>query len=242
VLWEAIASVARRGRDRARDTDARLVSPTSVLGRNFGAAVRLLQLPRATPLTLRDDLESPWELNPSTQPPTVVFSDASTEDSARLRWLMGNVLEATRVGHLPITAFDPEEGDRWVRAVALAFGPPAEDRPDPGVASLAGRLIDGLPARGQRRMQELVAELGPRLSYLAWRDAIAQARSFAGLLVSGSFAVAARELIALSPHAGASPAKLIATWEPLRELARFAASEEYLLLRWHLEESARRRR
>lgn len=242
LLWEAIGNIVRRGRDRARDTDARLVSPASVLGRNFAAAVRLLQLPRGTALALRDNIETPWEINPATQPPTVVFSDAAVDDSARLRWLMGSVLEATRAGHLPISAFDPEEAERWVSAVALAFGPPSELRAEPSVASLAGRLIDGLPARAQRRMQDLAADLGPRLSYVAWRDAVAQARSFAGLLVSGSFGVAAQELIALSPHAGSKPAKLVASWEPLRELARFATSEEYLLLRWHVDESARRRR
>lgn len=242
LLWETIGSVARRGRDRARDSDARLVSPASVLGRNLSAALRLLQLPRGTSLALRDRLAAPWEINPATQPPTVVLSDAATDDSLRLRWTLGSVLEATRVGHLPITAFDPEEAERWVSAVAMAFGPPQELRADPAVASLAGRLLDGMPARAQRRMQDLVAELGDRAAYVPWRNAVAQARAFAGLLVSGSFPVAAQELVALSPHAGAAPSTLIATWEPLRELARFAASEEYLLLRWSVDEGARRRR
>jgi hypothetical protein len=91
-------------------------------------------------------------------------------------------------------------------------------------------------------MSEVVHELGDELSHARWRERVYQARCSAGMLVSGNFDVAASQLIAGSSNAGARAAQLIASWEPLRDLARFAVSEEYLLLRWSSVDSGRRRR
>ncbi|MEZ4392573.1 MAG: hypothetical protein R3A48_15910 [Polyangiales bacterium] len=242
MLWEVIAGVVRRSSDRARFRGARRVEAGSVLGRAVGAAVRVLQLPRATPFALREVIDPLWDLDPSTAPPTVVLSDVATEDSGALRWILGSALEATRVGHLPVTAFAPAEAARWVSAVSAAFGEDRESHRDAAVSALAMQLLDGLPARAQRAMADAVASLGERLTYEAWREAVQHARFNAAMLVSGAFDVASAQLIAASANPGARAPQLIATWEPLRDLARFATSEEYFLIRWSVSDAARRRR
>lgn len=242
MLWEVIAGVVRRSSDRAKFRGARRVEGNSVLGRTVGSAVRVLQLPRATPFALREVIDPLWDLDPSTAPPTVVLSDVATEDSSALRWILGSALEATRVGHLPVTVFAPSEAARWVSAVAAAFGEKNDSHPDAAVSALAMQLLDGLPARAQRAMADAVAALGERLTYEAWREAVQHARVNAAMLVSGAFDVASAQLIAASANPGARPPQLIATWEPLRELARFATSEEYFLIRWSVNDAARRRR
>jgi hypothetical protein len=242
MLWEVLAGAVRRAQERGRFQSARKVATNSVLGRTVSAAAQLLQLPRATSIALRESLDPLWELDPSTAPPTVVLADAATEDVTRLRWTLGSALEATRVGHLPITAFPPAESERWVNAAVAAFAARSEGPTDPSVSALAGQLLNGLPTRLQRRMSEVVHELGDELSHARWRERVYQARCSAGMLVSGNFDVAASQLIAGSSNAGARAAQLIASWEPLRDLARFAVSEEYLLLRWSSVDSGRRRR
>lgn len=242
MLWEVLAGAVRRAAERGRFQSARRVATNSVLGRTVASAAHLLQLPRATSIALRESLDPLWELDPSTAPPTVVLADAATEDSARLRWTLGSALEATRVGHLPITAFPPAESARWVSAAVAAFSARPDVGADSSVNALAGQLLNGLPTRLQRRMSEVVHELGDDLSHARWRERVYQARCSAGMLVSGAFDVAASQLIAGSSNAGARPAQLIASWEPLRDLARFAVSEEYLLLRWSSVDSVRRRR
>jgi hypothetical protein len=242
MLWEVLAGAVRRALERGRFQSARRVATNSVLGRTVASAAHLLQLPRATSIALRESLDPLWELDPSTAPPTVVLADAATDDVSRLRWTLGSALEATRVGHLPITAFPPAESERWVSAAVAAFSTRVDAPTDPGVNALAGQLLNGLPTRLQRRMSEVVHELGDDLSHARWRERVYQARCSAGMLVSGAFEVAASQLIAGSSNAGARPAQLVASWEPLRDLARFAVSEEYLLLRWNSQDANRRRR
>lgn len=242
MLWEVIAGTARKAADRSRFRDARRVEPNSVLGRTLSSATWLLQLPRSTPFALREALVPLWDLDPATVPPTVILSDVATEDSSILRWTLGSSLEATRVGHLPITVFSPAEASEWILAISAAFGQSLDTPADAAVRALAMQLLDGLPARSQRALGDVVLNLGDRLTYDNWRDAVQQARSNAAMLVSGAFDVAAAQLIAASANPQGRAAQLVSTWEPIRELARFATSEEYILLRWTLSESARRRR
>ncbi|MFO0630863.1 MAG: hypothetical protein U0325_35270, partial [Polyangiales bacterium] len=175
MLWEVLAGAVRRALERGRFQSARRVATNSVLGRTVSSAVHLLQLPRATSIALRESLDPLWELDTSTAPPTVVLADAATDDVVRLRWTLGSALEATRVGHLPISAFSPAESERWVNAAVAAFSSRASHSTDSGVNALAGQLLNGLPARVQRRMSEVVHELGDELTYDRWRERVYQA-------------------------------------------------------------------
>jgi hypothetical protein len=93
-------------------------------------------------------------------------------------------------------------------------------------------MAENIAPRALKRIEDLVSELGPRLSYAAWSDAVELARAHAGMLVSGDFFTAASEVLRAHPSGG-GVTTAIRVNEHLRELTRFACSEMYLLLRWH---------
>ena len=138
---------------------------------------------------------------------------------------------------------DDADGERLLAAVQAAFGEMSEGiRVDAAVARLATLLQDSIPAKAQRRVRELVDELGSAFTWASWRKAVAIARTRAGMLLAGDFGVAAMEVLATDATADADTRKAIVTHEPLRDLARFATSKEYLLLRWQVDETGRWRR
>jgi hypothetical protein len=98
---------------------------------------------------------------------------------------------------------------------------------DPETAQVAARLVDGVLPRVQRRLEDLVGELGDRLTAEAWRSAVSHAQHRAGLWVSGDFGAAAEALLAGAPRevsarcgAGAAGVGATARPRPLRHLRR----------------------
>ncbi len=78
-----------------------------------------------------------------------------------------------------------------------------------------------------------MAQLGDRLTWASWREAVAHAQMHAAMLVCGDFRTAAESILRGAPQGvSREPAQALASYPPLRALARFAVSEEYLLLRW----------
>ncbi len=235
IVWEALNG-GRRDATRSQGAggaERTFVSPANEFGRMFSGAVRLLQLPKATPMVVRTDLADGAEMAAGSVPPTVLVALSLAHDTPRSRFLVGVTLESTRVGHLAVTALGPTDGERLVAAVKAAFGPAVVERLDPTVARLATRVFEALPPRAQRHAQDLVAQLGDRLTWQTWREAVAHAQMHAGMLVCGDFRTAAENILLGAP-AGIprDPAEALASYPPLRALARFAVSEEYLLLRW----------
>jgi hypothetical protein len=106
----------------------------------------------------------------------------------------------------------------------------------PAAARLAQELIASLAPRAQRHLQELVEELdrnGMPYTEDRWLYVAEIARARAGLVASGDFGVAARMVVARHRGGGEPDVKgALGSLEPLRDLARFAVSEQYLLLRW----------
>ncbi len=235
LVWDALNG-GRRDATRSHgglSNDRTFVSPPNDFGRMFSAAVRLLQLPRATPLVVRTDLADGVEMAAGSTPPTVLVAVPLAHDTARVRFLIGLTLESTRVGHLPVTALGAQDGERLVAAVRAAFGRVMPARIDPAVGRLASRIFDALQPRTQRRAQDLVAQLGDRLTWASWREAVAHAQMHAAMLVCGDFRTAAESILRGAPQGvSREPAQALASYPPLRALARFAVSEEYLLLRW----------
>jgi hypothetical protein len=234
ILWEGCGHLYRRDAQRVleRTSDRPRALAVSDLARMFSAAQRLLQLPRTIHAVVRDEVQYGLGVVLS-QPPSLVLPTAFGADTPRVRYLLGRALEGTRPSHLLVANLDAEEGARLVDAVEVAFGGRAEGgRMDPSVARLARSLVEHINARTHRRVEALVAELGTRLTYAAWRDAVEVARMLAGMLVAGDFEPAAQEVLAAYPWAGPSPAEAIRVHQHLRELARFAVSDEFLLLRW----------
>jgi len=243
LLWESVGVTWRRELQRSalRDEGYRL-APTSAVLRPFQAALRLLQLPRTTALLLRDGPIAAPTLSVATAPASLVMSLEQATDTPAGHFALGFHLEGARVGHLPLTALSPEVADRMVRALSFAFGAPMTERVEPSVAAAAAQLMDATPTRLHRQLRAYVEELGPSFTPARWRAVIDQARARAGLLVSGDFFEASRWLLASAPmEVPRSLSWALVEWEPLRDLLRFAVSEEYLMLRWPNSDGRRRR-
>nr|MBK7066298.1 hypothetical protein [Deltaproteobacteria bacterium] len=243
LLWESVGVTWRRELQRSalRDEGYRL-APTSAVLRPFQAALRLLQLPRTTALLMRDGPIAAPTLSVATTPASLVMSLEQATDTPAGHFALGFHLEGARVGHLPLTALSPEVADRMVRALTFAFGAPMTERVEPSVAAAAAQLMDATPTRLHRQLRAYVEELGPSFTPARWRAVIDQARARAGLLVSGDFFEASRWLLASAPmEVPRSLSWALVEWEPLRDLLRFAVSEEYLMLRWPNSDGRRRR-
>lgn len=243
LLWESVGVTWRRELSRAsgRDDGVRIPASSPVV-KPFQAALRLLQMPRTTTLALRDGPAGAGSVSAASTPVTLVMSVEQAVDTPAGHFAMGHLVEAARTGHLPVTALAPDAADRMVRALTFAFGAPGADKVDPAVAAAAAQLMDATPTRLHRQVRAYVEELGPSLTPARWRAVIDQARARAGLLVSGDFFESARWLLATAPaEVPRSLPWAFVEWEPLRELLRFAVSEEYLLLRWPNADARRRR-
>jgi hypothetical protein len=120
-----------------------------------------------------------------------------------------------------------------------AFGPPEAGRQvESRVARLAESFWQIVPARTQRRLQELLGS-APLPDY---EDLVASAHQSGrrvGMFLAGDFAFATRALLAESAARVAEPptlASLRALCEhvpPLADLLRLAVSPEYAAARWH---------
>lgn len=243
LLWESVGVTWRKELLRAAGRDEAVkVPPNSSVVKPFQAALRLLQMPRSTVLALRDAPAGTSSVSAASSPVTLVMSVDQAADTSAGHFAMGHAVEAGRTGHLPMTALSPDAADRLVRALAFAFGPPPTEKVDPAVAAAAAQLMDATPTRLHRQVRAYVEELGPALTPARWRAVIDQARARAGLLVSGDFLESARWLLATAPsEVPRSLPWAFVEWEPLRDLLRFAVSEEYLLLRWPNTDGRRRR-
>ncbi|MEZ4409988.1 MAG: hypothetical protein R3A52_26460 [Polyangiales bacterium] len=235
LLWEALGPAWRRDAQRLAASEThRPVSAASPLVPAFQSALRLLQLPRTTGCLSREQVAEGAVVFVGSVPPSVLFDPSVTRHPEGFLFRLGEVLEATRPAFLPLWALPDDDFDALCRALPLAFGDAAHGASiEPSVARWAGRLVDTIAPRIQRPLRDLVMELGPRLTPGAWRSAVHQARVHAGLLVSGDVSAALESVMRAAPEAvPRDPSRALAVYEPLRELVRFAASDEYLLLRW----------
>jgi hypothetical protein len=141
----------------------------------------------------------------------------------------------------------PTEGAGLVEAIGAAFGPPEIGRRvDAHAARLAQSFWQTVPARTQRRLQELLAaEPFPDQVELAARAT--QSGRRVGMFLSGDFAWAARQLVA-EVRTAAGPALSLDTLRSLCEelpsladLLRLAVSPEYAEARWHVVAPASQR-
>jgi tetratricopeptide (TPR) repeat protein len=238
LLWEALANRYRREVTSYGVTgvDRIVASGPTDIARLYGGAIRLLQLPR-TALFVR--AEVPGGAMPArTQPPAVILAAPLANASAVAGYMLGQALEATRPTIALACTLDAEERATLVRAVHVAFGASGVMAgAPPAVGRRASELYMTLVPRAQRRLQELLAELeaaGSPFTDELWTRTAEAARARAGLLVCGDFGVAARMVVARHRGGGEPdvPGALPAL-EPLRELARFAVSEPYMLTRWY---------
>jgi tetratricopeptide (TPR) repeat protein len=242
ALWEGAAHLFAR--DPASYSIASLErvlpGPTSAVARVYEAALRLLDIARV-PLYLTALTGAP----PSSQiallsPPSVLLNGDVREEGSALRYAIGRGLSAAMPHNVLRLGVSPTEGAALVDAMRAAFGPPEIERwVDTHAARLAQSFWQTVPARTQRRLQELLGA-GNFPDYPELVARADQSGRRVGMFLAGDFAWAARRLVAESPElAGIAPSletlrALCESLPALADLLRLAVSPEYAEARWHV--------
>ncbi len=238
ILWDGLGNRYRReiASYGVTGVDRVALNGTTEISRVYTAAVRVLQLARHG-VFVRPEVPG-GAMAARTQPPSVVLATPLASDSAAGRFVLGAALEASRPSYILVSTLDPEERGLLVRAVGIA-GSLVMTGAAPASARLAQELLATLSPRTQRRLEDLLRQLetaGTPFTEERWQYAMEIARARAGLLVSGDFGVAARMVVARHRGGGEPDVRgALDTLEPLRDLARFAVSEQYLAVRWYDE-------
>ena len=133
-------------------------------------------------------------------------------------------------------------------ALRTAFGPPELGRQvDARVGRLAESFWQMIPARGQRRLQELLRAAEP-VDYTELVARALQSGRRVGMFLAGDFGLAARRLLAEAPYRVEEPPsignlrELCANVPELADLLCLSIRSEYADARWHTAASASQRR
>jgi Tfp pilus assembly protein PilF len=213
---------------------------SSPIARLYEAAMRLLDI-RPVPLFVRRKAEPFVARVVMTSPPSALLLGCPTDDNSAVRFALGEVLASALPTSVLAVAPEPLEARAIWEAVVTAFGPPEASRSvEVGKGRLAEALWQALPARTQRRLQVLLAAVGPNdLSEAVERTR--QAGRRVGLFLTGDFGFSARMLLAEAfGSAGNEPVtldgqslgQLCATYPAILDLFRLATSPEYADARW----------
>jgi tetratricopeptide (TPR) repeat protein len=196
------------------------VSPVdkSELALAYALAARILGN-RKTGLYTKADAE-PNLVTMLAHPPTaIVVSPRLTEGraAADVRFILGRALESARPEYVLAAALSHEEFTKLFSNILRAFHPRHARRSGDDEAAYWRKL---LPYKAARRLSELFRDMGDTpFSSVEWRKAVRYTANRAGLLASGDVVAAARIL-----NEDGDP-------QAIRELARFAVSDEYAALR-----------
>ncbi len=174
-------------------------------------------------------------------PPAIVVGQQLVDgDPSELRFLIGRALEFTRAEYILGAAMPGPEFNQLFATVLRAFHP-RHSRWRAGDASganeQAAKLKKALPYKVSKRLAELFQEHENRpFSSARWRAVVHETGNRAGLLTCGDLATAARvvlrettpDRLELGPDVFLEHA---AQPGPLRDLIRYALSEDYFILR-----------
>ncbi|HEY3818604.1 MAG TPA: hypothetical protein VGL81_15625 [Polyangiaceae bacterium] len=240
LLWEGAMQLFVRDAASYGITGVERVVPgqTSAISRLYESAMRALDVPRIPLFVPRATAGTPMAQVALLAPPSVILSGDVREDTPELRFALGRGMCAALPHNVLRLGLPPVEGRALVEAMRAAFGPPELGRHvDARAARLAESFWQIVPARTQRRLQELLGAS----SVAEYEDLVARAHQSGrrvGLFLSGDFASAARALLAeLGVAEAPSLASLRGLCEnvpALADLLRLAVSPEYASARWHV--------
>jgi hypothetical protein len=163
------------------------------------------------------------------QPPTAIVTGARLVDGRAItdvRFILGRALEIARPEYILAAALSRHDFTRLFAAILRAFHPRhARRRPaQAGEQDEAAMWKRALPYKVAKRLAELFAQLSDtEFSSAKWRKAVQRTGNRAGLLTSGDLIAAARVMRAENDDEG------------IVDLARFAASDDYVALRAKLD-------
>jgi tetratricopeptide (TPR) repeat protein len=245
-LWEgAPGLIGQRLEDfgvSARDK----VSPMSDLdlGKIYGQVAKALGN-RKTALYVRAEEGAADDVNIVVQaPPALVVGPALAADAkgAEVRFQLGRGIELSRPEYILAAGVRPKQFTTLFSSVLRAFHPRhARRRAATGdaAAEQAAKLKKNVPYKVSKQLVELFGALGSTSwSSLRWRAVVHHVGNRTGLVLCGDLRTAAAIVVKESAAFtnGNVPSaedvrKLATSYEPLRELLRFAVSEDHFLLR-----------
>lgn len=224
IVWEHAGGLFRRDLADYEVDPAARVSPSEPgpLPEAYRGASRVLGV--RSPLYARPDGEDIAISVLVTIPPSILVDGAVDAVSDEFRFHLGAMLMATAPEFVLLLGSQPEEAQLLLDAICQAFGPSERSSTqDPKVVELSARLWELIPARAQRRLNQLCADPNAMNLDLAFANATIVLRR-AGLLVSGDIRTAISEVCAA--HQLESPTN----WEELAEVARALPEVVDLLL------------
>jgi tetratricopeptide (TPR) repeat protein len=176
-------------------------------------------------------------------PPALIVGPGLAADvpAAEVRFQIARGLELTRPEYILAAGVRPKQFTALFAGVLKAFHPRhAKRRATTGdaAAEQAAKLKKNVPYKVSKQLVELFQGLGTTSwSSLRWRAVVHEIGNRTGLVLCGELATAARIVIRDSGAAGTEAPSteeirgLTRTNEPLRELLRFAISDDYFGLR-----------
>jgi tetratricopeptide (TPR) repeat protein len=241
LLWDGAMQLFVKDAASYGITGVERVVPgqTSTIARLYEAAMRVLGAPRIPLFLSRASSRAPAAHIALLSPPAVVLSGDVRQESAELRFTLGRGISAALGSNVLRLGLPATEGRALIEALCAAFGPPEIGRRvDPKAARLAESFWQIVPARTQRRLQELLRE-GAVVDYDELGARAQQSGRRVGMFLAGDFACAVRALLAEtapSLEASISMSNLRALCEEmpmLADLLRLAVGREYADARWH---------
>ena len=241
LLWEGATQLFARAAASYGITGLERVVPgaSSAIARVYEMAMRVLDAPRIPLFVRRSNPGTPAAGVALLVPPSVILTGDVREDTSAMRFALGRGMSAALPQNALRLGLPATEGRALLDAARAAFGPPELGRRvETEAARLAESLWEVVPARAQRRLQELLSTL-PFSDYDELVSLAHQSGRRAGMFLSGDFAYSARVLLSESaepPGEDLSLATLQSYCDRIPELAdllRLAVSPEYAEARWH---------
>jgi hypothetical protein len=239
-IWEGLPGLGKTTLESLGVSQQDKVSPISEqdIGKVYGQTSKALD-------NKRTNLYINWEpkfegvalvVSP---PPAIVIDQrlASESDLAETRFRLGRALELTRPEYILAATIPPREFAQLFSSVLKAFHPRhARWRAGEKSAEQVAKLKKTLPYKVSKRLAELLQESHETpFSSARWRTVVLESGNRAGLLMCGDLRVAARILLREQAPDAAAGAEAMREQArnagPLRELLRFAVSDEYFVLR-----------
>jgi tetratricopeptide (TPR) repeat protein len=242
LLWDGATQLFARDAASYGITGVERVVPgnSSVIARLYEVAVRVLEAPRIPLFVPRMTAGTPVAHVAVLSPPSIILAGDVREETTELRFALGRGMAAAMPQSVLRLGLPPAEARAVLDAMRAAFGPPEMSRRvDARAARLAESFWQVMPARSQRRLQELLQSA----EAVEYEDLVARAHQAGrrvGLFLGGDFAHAVHVLLAESPSRADYQAPSLATLRSLCEslpamadLLRIAVSPEYAQARWH---------
>lgn len=242
LLWEGAMQLFVRDAASYGITGVERVvpGPSSAIARLYEVAMHALDAPRMPLFVPRSTSGTPASHVALLSPPSVVLAGDVREETTELRFALGRGMSAALPQNVLRLGLPPAEGRALLEAMRAAFGAPELGRRvDARAARLAESFWQIVPARTQRRLQELLGTA----SVAEYEELVARAHQSGrrvGMFLAGDFAHAARALLAESGSrvderpSLASLRSLCDQVPPLADLLRLAVSPEYASARWHV--------